>query len=223
MLCDVCKSINFFAREFRNPHHANLHAVFQAAEQGCELCRELRVEAERELRVQAGRERLLPPSLNMDCRIIYRISHAYPSDAIKSVVFTIQNEWEYPHRSLREFATLVIKIYVERDCAPELAGLVEGRPSFATPYSDGCFSLINTWMRECAQNHGSWCPSETEAPLPTRVLDIGIGGGDGSIFLKVANQREVGAYATLSHCVSLLLSISLALFVVCRLRNMDLI
>jgi len=29
-----------------------------------------------------------------------------------------------------------------------------------------------------------------------------------SFFLKVANTREVGAYVTLSHCVSLLLSVS---------------
>jgi hypothetical protein len=152
----------------------------------------------------------------MDSRIIYDIYFAYPSDAIESVGFTTENE-----RQRREFAKF--EIYVEHDCAPELAGLVEGRPSFATPYSDGCFSLINTWMRECAESHGSYCSSESEAPLPTRVLDIGIGGGDDSIFLKVANQREVSAYVTLSHCVSLLLSISLVLFVVCRLRNMDLI
>jgi hypothetical protein len=208
MLCDVCKSINVFAREARgNPHHANLHAVYQAAGQGCELCREIRVEAERGLPFPTT-----STHANMDSQIIYNIYSAYPSGAIESVGFTTQNEMKYSSSSLHDVAKF--EIYVEHDCAPELAGLVEGRPSFATPYSDRCFSLINTWMRECAESHGSYCPSETEAPLPTRVLDIGIGGDDGSIFLKVANQMEVGAYVTLSHCVSLLLSVSLVLIVV---------
>jgi hypothetical protein len=227
MLCDVCKSINAFAREDRGLHHANLRAVYQAAKQGCELCREIRVEAERELRAQAERELRVqaerkfhfPLKLNTDSQIFYGICSSIRTSAKESVYFFTQNEME--PRYLCPFAKF--EIYVEHDCAPELAGLVEGRPSFATPYSDGCFALINTWMRECAESHGSYCPSETEAPLPTRVLDIGIGGGDSPIFLKVANPREVGAYVTLSHCVSLLLSVSLVLFVVSHLRNMDLI
>lgn len=214
MLCDVCKSINFFSKESENPHHANLHALFQAAEQGCELCREIRVKAERKLRVQAERKFHFPLQLNTDSQIFYGIYSSISTSAKESVYFFAQNEMELGH--LRPFATF--EIYVEHDCAPELAGLVEGRPSFATPYSDGCFALINTWMRECAESHGSYCHSETEAPLPTRVLDIGIGGGDSPIFLKVANPREVGAYVTLSHCVSLLLSVSLVLFVVFHLR-----
>jgi hypothetical protein len=219
MLCDVCKSINFFSKESENPHHANLHALFQAAEQGCELCRELRVEAERELRVKAecaplpssvGYKDILPTQLDMDSSIIYKIFTNF------FVLFQTRRV------AFKRGSNMIFEIYVEHECAPELARVISGRPSFATPSSDGCFALINTWMRECTERHGAHCPSETEAPLSTRVLDIGI-GSDGPIFLKVANPGEVGAYVTLSHCVSLLLSVSLVLFVVFRLRNMDLI
>jgi hypothetical protein len=230
MLCDVCKSINFFAwGSWGNPHHANLHAVFQAAEQGCELCRKLRIEVEcSPLPSIVAGEVILPPQLDMESRILYSIliNLSDRTPTIDAVLFQTQRDGfkldlgtGRPKRGL----CTIFEIYVEHDCAPELARVISGRPSFATPYSDGCFSLINTWMRQCTERHGGHCPSETEAPLPTRVLDIGIGGGNGSIFLKVANPREVGAYVTLSHCVSLLLSVSLVLFVVCRLRNTDLI
>jgi hypothetical protein len=186
------------------------------------LCRELRARVERTPPPPAvGDEVILPTKLDMGSQILY---HIYSMDwtdptAIHSVIFLIEREcfsttFEIP---------VEYEIYVEYDCAPELAGVVSGRPSFATPHSDGCFDLIKTWVRECTEHHRYYCPSQLENPLPTRVLDIGIGGGDDSIFLKVANPREVGAYVTLSHCVSIHFSTSLVLFVACRLRNKDLI
>ena len=92
-------------------------------------------------------------------------------------------------------------IHVERGCAPELASAVFGRPSFPTPDSEGCFDLIGSWMRECIDTHGGYCSAQIEAPLPTRVLDIGIDGDGGDVFLKVTTFEEVVTYVTLSHCV----------------------
>jgi len=95
----------------------------------------------------------------------------------------------------------MFEIYVGHDCGPKLSAAVSGRPSFAIPDSEGCFSLVESWIRECTETHEGYCPSGLEGPLPTRVLDIGSDGEISNIVLKDTASEEVGAYVTLSHCV----------------------
>ncbi|KAE9371820.1 HET-domain-containing protein [Stipitochalara longipes BDJ] len=197
MLCSICSSINIFASKTTpTPHHASFHALFQAAEQGCELCRAIRVDAERSF-VQSASDNLSPMDLDMDSQIIYYIFSTHglePTEATHSIWF-----FATFGRPKRYFNTQ-FELYVEHDCSPEFAEKVSGRTSFAKPYSDGCFALVKEWMRECLARHDGYCPSQIEAILPTRVLDVGLEGEDNGIALKIANPGEVGAYVTLSHC-----------------------
>jgi hypothetical protein len=219
MLCDVCISIDFFVKKHKQyPHHANLHAVYQAAEQGCELCQALLVNVED---AALGR---IPVEVEMESRVFYHIWYWKGND-----FNYFSHEWDPPVEGVHliEFSgertgrkqcwEAIFEVYVEHGCAPGLARAVSGRPIFPTPDSEGCFSLINSWMRECSERHKGYCPSQIEAPLPTRVLDIGMDGGDGGIFLKFTNFAEVGAYVTLSHCVSLIHSVWRSLFVLLHL------
>lgn len=213
MLCDVCGSINFFSKKVRNHHHANFYDVQRAAEQGCELCLALCEEAKSFV------------ALDMDEHIFYEVEYGEytwpriekrpvpgpptsqrggppglpPPSIIKprpvcSIEFSAISDEIY-----RRFSTR-FEPYVENDCDPELANVIPGRPSFHAPDSEGCFELIDSWRRECDSAHGGVCPSNSEAPLPTRVLDIGMEGNT-SVFLKVTYPGEVGVYVALSHCV----------------------
>lgn len=191
-----------------NKHHVNLDALFRAAKQGCDLCREICVDAERDTTRSASFDNPGIFELNRDSYIFYAIRHSTrqqgfhfqdPPKVVHSIAFSCG--YMLAPRFETEF-----DIYVERDCNPTLARAISGRPSFATPFSDGCFALISTWMRECTELHKGYCPSQLVAPLPSRVLDVGMEGGSDRVFLKIADNAEIGAYFTLSHCVSLLLN-----------------
>jgi hypothetical protein len=135
--------------------------------------------------------------LLMDSEIKYHINHGRVEPSpIGSIRF-----FNGPGTTLEEALNAAFEIYVEYGCAPELAAAVFGRPSFPTPDSADCFDLIGTWMTECINTHGAYCPYQTETPLPTRALDVGMERNPTGVSLKVTTSEEVGAYVTLSHCV----------------------
>jgi hypothetical protein len=184
MLCDVCISINFFAEERR--------ALVNVEDDSLD-----RIPVETEMRLE----------------VFYMINYLRRSDFNFS-----SNKWDavVDVHTIEIYSTSTKKypgwykmfeVYVEHECTPALARVISGRPSFPTPDSEGCFALINSWVRECTELHKGYCPPQIVAPLPTRVLDIGMDGDADSIFLKLADSAEVGAYVTLSHCVSLILSV----------------
>jgi hypothetical protein len=163
MLCDVCASINLFSEPYvHNWHHANFADVQQAAEQGCELCQQICAEARSAFKLQ------------MDSELLHHIVPQLPANGIhKRRIYGIkffQIAYNLAGNLRAEF-----EIYVEHGCGPGLASTFAGSPNFSMPDPEGCFELIDTWMTEYIETHADYCSSQTESPLPTRVLDVGNG------------------------------------------------
>ncbi|KAF5601695.1 het-domain protein [Fusarium subglutinans] len=64
--------------------------------------------------------------------------------------------------------------------------------------SVNCMAIVESWMRECVQNH-SLCQPDGEEPLPKRVVDVGPQDASRAPALYVS-QGEIEPYAALSHC-----------------------
>lgn len=67
--------------------------------------------------------------------------------------------------------------------------------------SQACFDQARRWLHDCRTKH-DLCQSfaNTEALLPTRVIDIGPVGEDIRPRLHISAQGEVGQWIALSHC-----------------------
>jgi hypothetical protein len=84
-----------------------------------------------------------------------------------------------------------------------LAKMVPGRLRIASTASDTAFKRYRNWLRLCDANHR--CAPPINAPLPTRVLDVGVSGNDTEVKL-VENLRQIDGspfpprYVALSHC-----------------------
>jgi hypothetical protein len=64
--------------------------------------------------------------------------------------------------------------------------------------SKACFDLASGWLRECLQNHDTFC-ADHASPLPTRVLHVGSIGTAIQPYLMVTEGR-LGKWVALSHC-----------------------
>ena len=62
--------------------------------------------------------------------------------------------------------------------------------------SDESFALARRWLDDCVNNHEN-CRTDTDPPLPTRAIDIGL---DGKVPVLVETKGATGRYATLSYC-----------------------
>jgi len=68
------------------------------------------------------------------------------------------------------------------------------------------FDLLREWLRECDGNHNQLEHNQhvhhprENIQLPTRVLDVGYGGGSDTLRLHCPKARERGTYIALSHC-----------------------
>ncbi|KAF4633068.1 hypothetical protein G7Y89_g5052 [Cudoniella acicularis] len=204
MLCERCLSINvlndcqerdFFANTF---HYHHFHEVEHVATQGCELCQEICIKANAfglpaKTTIYYDAEPFDKNDINFKlksdiCRTPYAIRFYVPRK-----FFGGKDE---------KIFEIVFDIYVERHCAPELAAMISDRRRFPTPDSEGSFDLIRSWISECLETHGEWCPFGTQVSLPSRVLDIGVEKRSEAIFLKITTPQRVGTYVALGHCWS---------------------
>jgi hypothetical protein len=66
--------------------------------------------------------------------------------------------------------------------------------------SESCFKYIETMIAECERNHQHRkCKQPAEAPLPKRVLDLGLQHVSDNLRLYESKNEE-GHYIALSHC-----------------------
>ena len=73
-------------------------------------------------------------------------------------------------------------------------------PSMATA-SAASFTCARQWLRTCLREHGS-CSSRSmtiNAALPSRLIDVGVLGGDVPCRLHETSKSETAQYLTLSH------------------------
>jgi Heterokaryon incompatibility protein (HET) len=63
--------------------------------------------------------------------------------------------------------------------------------------SDACFRLAFSWLQTCVQSHPS-CRPKTLPPLPTRVINVGKGGGQDPFLFE--SNGQLGQYVALSYC-----------------------
>lgn len=61
------------------------------------------------------------------------------------------------------------------------------------------FTLLREWMQDCTANHTN-CRHIGKREMPTRLLDLQSTNGTKDLHLKVTENCEHTAYATLSHC-----------------------
>jgi hypothetical protein len=64
--------------------------------------------------------------------------------------------------------------------------------------SEEAFVKASNWLKQCVNNHKR-CASSKEAPLPRRVLDLGMPGSGNKLKLYEP-ENETGRYIALSHC-----------------------
>lgn len=63
--------------------------------------------------------------------------------------------------------------------------------------SEECFETARSWLADCVDNH-TQCKPLREPPLPTRVIDVGLGGSRDPFLLESSGQT--GKYIALSYC-----------------------
>lgn len=63
--------------------------------------------------------------------------------------------------------------------------------------SERSFKAVRRWISNCIDDHGASCAWKQSATLPTRVIDVGTGGG--TVFIRHTAQ-QIGAWVALSHC-----------------------
>lgn len=74
-------------------------------------------------------------------------------------------------------------------------------PFAANTGSDLSWQLVRSWMAKCLSSHQLCNRMQAVAPLlPTRVIDVGSRDGKYPPRLYVPAAKELGCYATLSHC-----------------------
>ncbi|KAK3903715.1 hypothetical protein C8A05DRAFT_32529 [Staphylotrichum tortipilum] len=64
--------------------------------------------------------------------------------------------------------------------------------------SDAAMATIQDWIKECLGPRHEFCDAATEAEVPARVIDVGI--GNSAIRLVGPLRGTVGRYICLSHC-----------------------
>lgn len=64
--------------------------------------------------------------------------------------------------------------------------------------SAAAMSRVRMWMKHCFDTHRD-CGPDIEGPLPSRVLDLGVGEAPSTIKLYLTNKNN-GRYICLSHC-----------------------
>ena len=87
----------------------------------------------------------------------------------------------------------------------DLQGELEARPGRILPFpiastavSPWCLSLMKLWLQQCEMHHTT-CERINNAPLPTRIIDVGPADGSETPKLHLSKGEE-GRYLTLSHC-----------------------
>jgi hypothetical protein len=61
------------------------------------------------------------------------------------------------------------------------------------------WALIKNWLRTCQDKHTNCSQKNIDRQLPTRLIDVGVNGGDLKLFQTKSLPRET-QYLTLSHC-----------------------
>lgn len=79
-------------------------------------------------------------------------------------------------------------------------GLLTGRPIHASPQSEACFSLIQTWIAKCLAEHTFSCPNSSLSLLPTRLVEVSSLDGSLVSSLRMSQPGETGTWIALSHC-----------------------
>jgi len=77
-----------------------------------------------------------------------------------------------------------------------------GPPQLLERASPSYYGLLRSWLRHCDDTHGDYgCYTESQAILPTRVIDVG-DGSDGQNYLRLLHTKssDRGRYVALSHC-----------------------
>ena len=101
-----------------------------------------------------------------------------------------ENQSAIPGRNL--FNVEILTRYGEQPSSSEVVGI--GRDILQTR-KETYLELLSEWLTICIDRHQD-CAQQA-SPLPSRVIDVGIGGS--LVFLYIAS-RESASYTALSHC-----------------------
>ncbi|RAQ50242.1 hypothetical protein AFGD_012084 [Aspergillus flavus] len=100
--------------------------------------------------------------------------------------------------------TLQAEFRVATDHDDPLAELILGRTIAQSADSEQAYSVINTWMDSCINDHQMQCADASQSPLlPTRVIDVSPVGLDAGLVCLRDDRNKVdraARYVALSHC-----------------------
>lgn len=200
MLCRLCEDLDFdqAATEEGVAHHASFADLDASSIDGCELCMIIRNEAESDW---TGGLDLSSVDIPNHSQIRCYFNKCGPALEWK------QSSGDKIHFAYLEICTtegrssisliplvgsLIVFILGPDD---PFSDIICTRPTCDDVSSPDFFDLVHDWMDYCSECHAE-CIGQTEAKLPTRVIDIGDEGDDPVLLIS---QGSRGRWVTLSH------------------------
>ena len=203
MLCHRCETFlsHFLASDFTTWKRikdvkqkwftfklGNYAAVDAAALAGCELCTLVnRVRNDSIPNYESLGEKWHAQPASID------VKHGYDDDAAD-----IGSKWTFQLLTVApEMSWIPFEVF-----KPESGEDVDNGTSdwaldvSASPVSSRSLNIAKQWVQDCLNLHPQ-CSRADDAPLPTRVIDVGLETVDPRLFVT---GRRSGRYVTLSHC-----------------------
>ncbi|KAF1983535.1 HET-domain-containing protein [Aulographum hederae CBS 113979] len=193
-LCNICRTVNFAEpslsphKQFTAEHHVNGKALWKAAADGCLFCELLcsTFKSRRQADIEGITSQLsiyLWSRGGFNAAVLFQLArHVYiQPDHVPSCVADLGSYMLAGDKESKTFP---------------------GRRVTANAESPACLDLVKSWLRNCLTNSSdvdhSTCQPVEDAPLPTRVIDVGPSDGSQTPRLH-RGEGSLGQWISLSH------------------------
>lgn len=200
MLCEYCSIIDWGQLKLglQLPHHISCVELVKSAERGCKLCGRIWDErmpfsyhpTPQEYDVRQNSQLRLLVIRGQTPRGFDILSIFSGSNEFRSHLGIYADEGISCPLPILTFLTNKVSFAAQRN-------IINGRPIDKFGGSDKFFAIAQRWLHECLTHHKESCPIAPAAILPTRVIDVGMGG---DLAFVHTTRRQKGIWVALSHC-----------------------
>ncbi|KAH7319131.1 heterokaryon incompatibility protein-domain-containing protein [Rhexocercosporidium sp. MPI-PUGE-AT-0058] len=182
-----------------NSHHVEIRNLEQSASGGCRLCQFLReclAMPEWKLSVYSTDLYYIHPGSGPGTFVVCK---GHSDCALHGITFYFFDR--YSSSELADVGDLKYGVLLRKACNywwyyGSSTAMFIARGTCPDPSSVTTLALLNRWLKDCKTGHKECKRSDLQAPLPTRVIDVGTKDSDPFLYTSLGENAD---YITLSY------------------------